>query len=232
MINRGSVRRKSIKIYQKVIELRKKGHSYTEIKKETGVAKSTINNWLSLAGFTLTSEHLKIQSKKRIENHILGTEASRLTRAKSKDEDIQQFIHSVRKYFDDPFFVAGIMLYEAEGSKGETNGFSNSDFRLIRLYIKFVRKYFDHDKNLDLTTRLYIHDSRKADLDRILNFWSKKTGINKENISVSWKHNTVTIRRINMDYVGQFNIHIKRITHFTSKMLAISDIILARYTRS
>ncbi len=86
MITHGSVRRKSKETFQRVIELRKKGHSYTEIKKETGVAKSTINNWLSLAGFTLSKEHLVVQNKKRIENHILGTIASKITELKEKQK--------------------------------------------------------------------------------------------------------------------------------------------------
>ena len=82
MITRGSVRRKSAEIFKKVIELRKREYSYTEIKKETGVAKSTINNWLTLAGLTLTKEHLNIQAKKRVENHVVATEASKRTRAR------------------------------------------------------------------------------------------------------------------------------------------------------
>lgn len=232
MVTKGSVRRKSKDLFEKVIKLRKAGHSYGEIRKETGLAKSTINNWITYAGLNLSKEHLEIQAVKRAENHIIGTEASKITRAKRREEDIQNFLQSVKKYFDDPFFVAGVMLYEAEGSKGSNNGFSNSDFRLITLYIKFIKRYFNVDENKDLTTRIYIHNSRVDDLARILNFWSKKTGITKNNIRISWKSNIVSARRVNMDYVGQFNIHVKRITHFTSKMLAVSDIILARCAKS
>lgn len=233
MVTHGSVRRKSKEIFQKVIELRKKGFSYTEIRKETGVAKTTINNWLALAGLTLSKEHLAIQEKKRIENHVLGTIASKITRGKRKDEDIQGFINIQKANFDDPLFIAGIMLYEAEGSKGESNGFSNSDFRLIKLFIKFLNKYIKIDgKDLNLAYRLYIHDSRKGDLQKILNFWSKKVSIKSNQIKVSWKHNIVTKQRENKDYVGQFEVRVREITHFTSKILAISDIILTEYTRS
>jgi hypothetical protein len=231
MVTRSSVRRKSKEIFQKVIELRKKGFSYTEIKKETGIAKSTINNWLSLAGFTLSKEHLEIQNKKRIENHVLGTLASRITRAKRKEEDIDQFIQKHKSNLDDPLFVGAIMLYEAEGSKGENNGFSNSDFRLLVVFIKFVEKYFGIDRNKDITFRLYIHEIRKNDLKRILRFWSNKLDVKPEKIRISWKHNIVTEKRINLDYVGQLNIHILNNTHFTSKLLALSDIILTRYQK-
>ena len=88
MLTRFSVRRKSKDIFQKVTTLRKQGHSYSEIIKETGVAKSTINSWINFAGLNLSPEHLQIQLKKRVENHVLGTEASKITRLKRKDKNI------------------------------------------------------------------------------------------------------------------------------------------------
>ncbi|HTK03714.1 MAG TPA: hypothetical protein VL401_03035 [Alphaproteobacteria bacterium] len=229
MITKGSIRRKSVDIFKKVIELRKKGLSYTEIRNETGIAKSTINNWLTFAGLTLSKDHLLIQAKKRIKNHIIGTEASKITRARKKDRNIQEFILEHKKYLDDPFFVAGVMLYQAEGSKSFGNGFSNSDFRLILIYIKFLEKYFSLRKDINFRFRLYIHDIRKSDKDRILNFWSKKLLINQELIRLSWKHNKVTKRRFNLNYVGQFEVRILKYPYFTKKILAISDIILSRY---
>jgi len=231
MITKGSVRRKSVEIFRKVIELRKKEYSYTEIKRETGVAKSTINNWLTLAGLTLTKEHLQIQAKKRAENHVIATEASKITRARRKDSEIQMFIQGVGKYFNDPFFVAGVMLYEAEGTKGLTNGFSNSDFRLITIYIKFLEKYFSLKKDENFRFRLYIHKLRKNDKERILNFWSKKIAINRDLIKLSWKHNKVTKRRFNLNYVGQFEIRVVKCHYFIGKLLAVSDIILSEYIR-
>lgn len=231
MVTRGSVRRKSKEIFQKVIELRKKGFSYTEITKETGIAKTTINNWLAFAGLTLSKEHLEIQNKKRIENHVLGTLASKITRARQKTEDIDDFIQKHKSNLEDPLFVAGIMLYEAEGSKGENNGFSNSDYRLLIIFIKFIEKYFGINRNTDISYRLYIHVIRKDDLERIIRFWSKKLSIDSKIIKVSWKHNIVTEKRINLDYVGQLNVHILHNTHMTSKLLAISDIILTRYQK-
>lgn len=232
MVTRGSVRRKSAEIFRKVIGLRKKGFSYTEIRKETGIAKSTINNWLVLAGMTLSNEHLQIQTKKRIANHVLGTAASRITRANRKDEDIQRFIQAQKINFNDPFFVAGIMLYEAEGSKGPSNSFSNSDYRLSGFFIRFLEKYLLIDRNKNLTFRLYIHESRKNDLLRITNFWSKKLHIEPKVIKLGWKYNIVTKYRENLNYVGQFDVRVRRFHNFTSKMRSISDIILARYTKS
>lgn len=231
MITRGSVRRKSKEIFQKVVTLRKRGHSYSEIRKETGIAKSTINNWLTFAGLTLSKEHLEISRKKYIENNVIATQASKITRAKRKSEDINRFIQKYKVNLDDPLFVAGIMLYEAEGSKGGNNNFSNSDYRLILTFMRFLETYFNINRRDNMTYRLYIHEIRKDDLQRLINFWSKKLTIDPKKIKISWKHNIVTKKRENLNYVGQFGLHITGISHITSKLLTISDIILTRYLK-
>ena len=88
MLTRFSVRRKSKDVFQKVITLRKLGYGYSEIIKEAGVAKSTINSWITFAGLNLSPEHMQIQLKKRVQNHVLGTLASKITRLKRRDEDV------------------------------------------------------------------------------------------------------------------------------------------------
>jgi|SRR6266404_1128998 len=229
MLQNTFVRRKNFETYKKVIELRKKEFSYTEIQKETGIAKSTINNWLARAGMTLTAEHLNIQIKKRSENHILGTEASKITRARRKDSDIQNFIAKHKKYFNDPFFNYNIALFEAEGSKSTDCRFSNSDFRLIKLFILFAEKYLHLDRIKNISYSLYVHESRKNDLNKILNFWTNKLDIPRTKIYVYWKKNIVTHRRNNPDYTGQIGLRITGEKVLGSKLLAISDIILSQY---
>jgi hypothetical protein len=232
MINKGSIRRKSSEVFRRVIELRKKEYSYTEIRKETGIAKSTINNWLTLAGLTLTKEHLQIQAKKRVENHIIATEASKITRARRKDEEIQSFIMKNKIHFEDPLFNYGIALYEAEGSKETGCKFSNSDYRLIKVFVRFVEKYFSLSKDRNMSFSVYIHETRKSDLAKILNFWAQKIGIEKSRIHVYWKRNRIVSRRENPDYVGQFLVRVIGERVLGSKILAISDIILCKLLKS
>lgn len=228
MVTRGSVRRKSKETFQKVIELRKKGLSYTEIKKETRIAKSTINNWLSFAGLTLSKEHLDIQNKKRIENHVLGTLASKVTRAKKKAKDINDFVQYHKQNLNDPLFNYCIALFEAEGSKSTDCKFSNSDYKLIKIFILFLERYLSLDKFKNINYSLYIHETRGSDLERILNFWANKLGVEKDKIHVYWKKNRVTHRKVNQDYTGQMSLRIKGEKVLGSKLLAISDIILRK----
>ncbi|MBL7036921.1 hypothetical protein ISR94_03775 [Candidatus Microgenomates bacterium] len=230
MVTKGSIRRKNKETFQEVITLRKKGHSYSEIIEKTGVAKSTINSWITYAGLNLSPEHLKIQSKKRLENHERATIASKITKDRKRKVEIDKFVQSMKKHLNDPFFVGGIMLYEAEGSKGDSCNFSNSDYRVCVVYLKFLRKYIDVDDS-NLAYRLYIHDSRKKDLERVKNYWTKKLSVKKDVFSVSWKHNSVSKKRNNMDYVGQINIGVIKIPYLSRKLLQVSGIILKKYQK-
>jgi hypothetical protein len=232
MINKGSIRKNSKEIYKKVIILRKKGLSYSEIKKETGVAKTTINNWLSLAGLTLTREHLKIQARKRVENCVVATEASRITRLRKKLNEINLIIDNQKKYFNDPLYNFGVALYQAEGSKTTYCKFSNSDYKLILVFIKFIEKYFSLNRKNNMFFEVYIHENRVGEINKINNFWSKKIGIPKNRIRNYIKHNIIKGRKLdNPNYMGQITVRIHGEHILGSKLLAISDIILTKYQR-
>ena len=224
-------RRKSFAVYKKVIELRKREFSYTEIRKETRVAKSTIHDWLTRAGLTLSKEHLEIQNRNKVRNHVIATEASRVTRQRRKDLEIQNFISKYKVLFDNSFFNFGIALYESEGSKGTDCKFSNSDYRLIQTFVKFIEKHFHLYRRGNMTFSLYLHETRKNDLEKILNFWSSKISIEKSKIYIYWKRNKVTRRKENPDYVGQISVRVTGEKIFGSKLQAISDIILRKYQR-
>lgn len=230
MINKSTVRRKNKASFLKCIELRKQGLSYGEIRKIVPVAKSTLQNWLTLAGLTLTHEHLEIQLKKRLEKRAVAREASRITRRNRASQIIESFIQEYKKFYKDPFFVSGLMMYEAEGSK-EQPRFSNSDYRLMQLFINFLERYFGLDRLKNMSFSLYLHTTREKDLEKIKGFWSTKLGIPKNSIKVCWKRNLVRHRRDNPDYVGQFSVYALGVPYLSRKLLALSGIILSNYCR-
>lgn len=227
MVNKSSIRIKNTEKYQQCVNLRKKGFSYSEIQREVSVAKSTLQNWLTLAGLTFTKEHLEIQLNKRLSNKAVAVEASRITRIKKAEKEIEIFVQQYKKYLEDPMFVAGIMIYEAEGAKKGNSRFSNSDYRLVQLFVNFTEKYFLVNKAKNMNFRLYIHEARKNNLIEIKQFWSDKLQISKEDIKVSWKKNIIKHRRFNFDYKGQLSLTIIGIPLLTRKLLALSSIILS-----
>lgn len=139
MITRISARAGNKGKYERCIELRKQGLSYSEIRKEIPVAKSTLQNWLTLAGLTLTTEHLEIQLNKRIENGIsgnVGSGAAKLIRENYYKENVNQFLEKHKNNLS-PLLIGGCLLYEAEGFKEDCR-FSNSDHRVISFSLRFI----------------------------------------------------------------------------------------------
>lgn len=107
---------------------------------------------------------------------------------------------------------------------------SNSDYRLILTFVNFIEKYFYLDRST-MVFELYVHKTRKNDLNRIVNFWSKKIQIPTELIKIYWKRNKVVGRRANQDYVGQILVRVRGEKILGSKLLALSAIILSKYQR-
>lgn len=231
MVNKSSVRRSNEARFRRCIDLRKLGYSYSEIRRSVSVSKSTLQNWLTLAGLTLTEDHLLIQSRKRRENWKgVGIEASRQVRIVRNKEKVEDFVRHAQKWYREPLFLLGVMAYEAEGSKTKgTCKFSNSDYRMIILFVSFVEKYFEMDKEINLKYRLFVHESRSGDLERIRNYWSSKLGIPLSKISLTWKRNKVVRIRRNKDYFGQMVASVVGVRLITRKILAVSDIIMRQY---
>lgn len=231
MMNKSSVRLSNLQKFNRCILLRKQGLSYGEIRKQIPIAKSTLNNWFVLAGLTLTAQHMNIQRIKRSQNHFVASEASRIIRNSRKEKEIEEFIEEYRKFINDPLFVAGIMLYAAEGNKASACRFSNSDYRLIETFIKFIEKYFRVDRTKGIRYRLYIHETRKNDLEKIKKYWSTILLIREKEIRLSWKKNKIKNRRENPEYVGQFSVEVQGISFLYRKLLAMSSIMLDIYCR-
>ena len=227
MVNRSTVRDSNRRNYEKSIALRKQGLSYGEILKIVPIAKSTLQNWLTLSGLTLTKEHLEIQLKKRVENKRIATESSKLTRDTRINKEVNYFVDSCRNYLSDPLFIAGIVAYESEGAKSSCK-FSNSDYRMIQLFVNFVKKYIFPLQKARFKYRIFIHESRLNDLDRIKNFWSNKLSIVKEEIKLTWKRNIVKHRKYNEDYVGQMLVTVSS-KLILKKLQKLSDIIIGTY---
>lgn len=225
MVNKSSIRVQNEDRYNQCIELRKQGLSYSEIRKVIPVAKSTLQNWLTLAGLTLTREHLRIQLRKRIENRRAGTEASRLTREKKIQKQIQLFLETAQDHMSDSLLIGGCLLYEAEGQKKGECKFSNSDYRLIKYFLTFIEKYFNRSRKDDVIFRLYIHKNRTSDLERILKFWSAKLEIPKGSIKITWKYNIAKVRT-NRDYFGQMSVVVRKSVIINRQIKAVSDILL------
>ena len=76
------------------------------------------------------------------------------------------------------FLVAGAALYAGEGAKGDGGvQFANTDPAMIRFFCAWLRHFFEVDESR-LRGRVYLHEG--LDLERAETFWSKLTGVPRE----------------------------------------------------
>jgi len=85
-------------------------------------------------------------------------------------------VRFAREHLDDPFFVAGVALYWAEGSKTRNDlSLPNSDARVLRTFIAWVRKY--HDPSTEFVLKINLHANNDEAASRI--FWATSTGLDR-----------------------------------------------------
>ncbi|MEK9173595.1 MAG: helix-turn-helix domain-containing protein [Patescibacteria group bacterium] len=157
------------------VRLRKLGKSYYEISRALGIPKSTLSVWFKDDPMSQEVK-LKLSSKSNIrvaerikkfsENNKRKWE---LWRAEARYEAKKDF-ESLAK---NPLFIAGNMLYWAEGDSKVKNPLrlTNTDPRMIRLYVKFLIRILKIDKNKIRATLILYPDLNK---NSCINFWSKE----------------------------------------------------------
>jgi len=203
----------------KAVSLRKRGSSYTQILKQVHVAKSTLSLWLREVGLSkpqkqkLTERRLAAARRGGLKKREMRIEKTAIIKDKAKKE--------VPKLIKDPFWLAGVLLYWAEGSKqkewspSEKVAFSNMDPDMIFLFHKWLKSYF---MDVQLKYELYIHMS--GDIDSAKQFWSNLLGIRKDRLLVYLKkHNPKTTRKnTGKKYFGGVRIVIQKSTDINRRI--------------
>ena len=170
------------KLKLKAIELRKKGLSYGEIKKEVNVAKSTLSHWLKT--IPLTSE----QKQRLYQKGVLAMARGAQSQRERRIREINKILQEAGKEIQSPlpfetYKLIGAFLYWSEGSKTDGFSFSNSDPHFILFMVKWLGEVFEiSPKNLKAWLNIY---SQQNDLD-LKRFWSQLTGIPLENFGKSF----------------------------------------------
>ena len=161
----------------RALELRKKGWSYSAIKRELGIAKSTASAWLNK--FPLSHEQLdKLQfhNEHRIERFMS-------TMAKKKQKLFDDVVEIQRKMIgqltEKELYLCGLALYWGEGGKTQyaSMTFANTDPRMIRFFLEWLRKAIHYpDDHIKIKLHLY----KDMDIDDETKYWSKITGFGQD----------------------------------------------------
>ena len=174
------------------IKLRKQGKSYNQISQVLKIPKGTLSYWFG---------NLKISSKaqekilkrthqlnlerliKRNKNQtVLAKERALIIRAEAKQESIS--------LMNEPLFLSGLSLYWAEGYKKGADGskwksvsFANSDPDMIKVIMKFFRKFLVYD---DRRIKIQLMAHKNISIDNAITFWSDLTKIPKKQFIKSY----------------------------------------------
>lgn len=158
----------------KAIDLRRQGYSYSKIRQTIKVSKSTLSRWLY--DINLTPE----QQKQLLKGRELSRYASTQSKKAKKEKQIKSMIEEGRKEFPglikNPLFLAGLMLYWAEGDKNQAERvkFTNSDETTIILMMRWFREICNVPEK-KFRIALHLHNLHfRTDAKK---YWSKLTGI-------------------------------------------------------
>jgi len=167
---------------KKVVDLRRLGKTYSEIKSDVGlpIPKSTLSCWCR-------DIPMPVQAQKRIarlsqENLARGRAISLQTRVEARKEK-ERLVHKKNTGLYTLFRndlnarkIALVMLYVAEGSKSDRGSlmFGNSSPDMIRLFLVLLRDVYEIDEN---KFRATVQCRADQDINTLQKFWSKVTKI-------------------------------------------------------
>ncbi len=208
----------------KAIKLRKSGKSYSEILKEVSVARSTLSLWLR--SVNLSKKQKQILTLKKLEAARRGGEKKKLIRIEKSKKIIEKAKSEVGKITDREKWLAGIMLYWAEGAKQKESNisvavrFSNSDPEMLSFFIQWLKKYLEVPDD-DLVFEIFVHEKYKDQKEYFVDYWSKKLNYptSKFNRIYYKKHKIKTKRKYSLsNYHGQLLVSVRKSTSLNRKI--------------
>src|SRR3989344_8167996 len=161
----------------KALELRKQGFSYSYIKNELQVSKSSLSLWLR--NYPLSKERireLRDINEVRIEKFRETWRLKNSTRKKSVYDSQKKELLPLTKR---ELFIAGLFLYWGEGAKTTpfATSLSNTNPKVVKFFLFWLLNIMNISKD-KIVIRLHLY--RDMDMDEEINFWSKQLNLSKE----------------------------------------------------
>lgn len=175
----------------RALVLRKQELSYSQIKQELKVSKSTLSYWLR--DYPLSKKRINelgANNEKRIERY-------RETRRKAKERRLQETYDKQKKKIfplnKRDLFVAGLFLYWGEGAKriSKEVAVSNTDPSVILFFMKWLKGTFNISKDL-LKFRLHLYND--MDIEKEISFWADILCVPKKQFRKSYIKKTSFLR--------------------------------------
>lgn len=165
---------------RKAISFRKEGKSYSQIKKELKISKSTLSRWLRKIPLTaIQIENLQNRNQERIEKFI---QTMRLKREKRLNQYYVKEKVKLLPLSSNELYLSGIFLYWGEGNKTSRSSISlsNSDPEVLKFTIFWMIRSLNIKKE---NIKIYLHLYNDMNVKNEINYWSNQLNINLNNFS-------------------------------------------------
>lgn len=151
------------------------GKSYSEIKAELGISKSTLSGWLNDMPLSLEQlRDLRDLNPRRIEHF---RETMRTKRDSRLNEVYKRVANDIGRLSRRDLFVAGLYLYWGEGTKSARGKVSvaNTDPAVVRTFMNWLTLMEIPKTKLKVRLHLYKDMSPAKEI----HFWAKELGLSR-----------------------------------------------------
>ncbi len=156
-------------------DLRRLGLSYGEIMDLIPVPKSTLATWCR--DVRLSEEKMQAIRARSGSREGIPRDTNRKRRTEISLVRVAA-LSQTPDLMTDPLWVAGAVLYWAEGAKTRNHlTLANADPRALRLFIYWIRTYLD--PAADFSLQLHLHEGNDEGAAR--SYWRAETGLNNAN---------------------------------------------------
>lgn len=220
---------------QKAVALRRQGLSYSEIRKQVSVAKSTLSLWLRSVG--LAKAQKQNITQKRLDAALRGALRKKTDRIALTKKIKVEAAKEVGRLNKKIFWLVGAALYWAEGNKQKEHNvasgvkFCNSDPLMAKYYYNWLLEYCEVKKE-DIQFEVYIHEG--CDTVGAQNYWRKIIPIPvnapipvriKKGNSASYRKNK------GKDYYGLVRLTVRRSTNLNRRITGWSEELCRQFIK-
>lgn len=185
-------------LHNRALDMRKLGMSYSQIKQELKVGKSTLSLWLQ--NYPLSPERIK-ELKTNTERQI---ERIRQTKARKKEDRIANVYafasNKIGSLTGREFFIAGILLYWAEGTKASSGVvyMTNTDPAMLKFFMRWLDVQGAERSRLRIRLHLYVD----MDIEKETRFWMNTLEVPRTSFQKPYIKESFSDKRKN--YKGRF----------------------------
>lgn len=207
-------------------KLRRNGLSLKDIGQRLSVAKSSVSIWCR--DIPLSQDQiknlLKLKEKIMMRGRLKGALSQKTKKLRAIQEAEAEAI-KIKRLTRKEFFIAGIALYLAEGSKkmGRVQ-FVNSDPKVINFMLKWFKKFYNITP-VDIKCTILINQIHQLRDGQIKKFWQKYLKIKSEQFTniryIKTKQKKIYANYNN--YFGTFSFRINRSSKLLYRLNAFSS---------